>query len=134
MAATQGDTAEIVPSPLEIVIREQGTTTTIAVAGEWDLEDRQATRRAIGTAFRRSPESVVLDLSQLSFIDSSGIHVIVELQRRSAQHNIRLVIVPGCRAVQRPFELLRLSCALPFVAVSQSGREPRGRHDTPRAA
>jgi anti-anti-sigma factor len=64
----------------------------------------------------RSPECVVLDLSQLTFIDSSAIHVILGLQKRCAQQNVRLVIAPGPRAVQRPFEVLGLTRALPFLA------------------
>jgi anti-sigma B factor antagonist len=97
------------------------TTTTIALAGEWDLAERRPTRQATRTALQRPPHGVVLDLSQLTFIDSSGIHVIVELQKRSAQHDIRLVIVPGPRAVQRPFEILQLSPALPFLTAAMRG-------------
>jgi anti-anti-sigma factor len=69
----------------------------------------------------RSPECVVLDLSQLTFIDSSAIHVILELQKRCAQQNVRLVIAPGPRAVQRPFEVLGLTRALPFLTAAPWG-------------
>lgn len=60
----------------------------------------------------------MLDLSQLTFIDSSGIHVVLELQKRSTHQMIRLVIVPGPRAVQRPFEILGLADVLPFLAAA----------------
>jgi anti-anti-sigma factor len=116
MAATELDhIAHAVPGPLEIVVREQGTTTTIALDGEWGLAEQDATRQAIRSALARSPECVVLDLSQLTFIDSSGIHVLLELQRRSTQQNIRLMIVPGPRAVQRLFEIVGLASALPSL-------------------
>jgi hypothetical protein len=52
---------------------------------------------------------VVLDLSRLTFIDSSAIHIILELQKRCARQQVRLVIAPGSRAVQRPFEVLELT-------------------------
>ncbi len=117
MAATErADRPRPVPSRLGITVSAHGTTTTIALAGEWDLAEQPATRRAIRDALRPSPECLVLDLSQLTFIDSSGIHVVLELQKASTQQNVRLVIVPGPRAVQRPFEILRLTDLLPFVA------------------
>jgi anti-anti-sigma factor len=100
---------------LEIAVRHQGTTTTIALRGEWDVAEQHAARQAIQSALAGCPECLVLDLSQLTFIDSTGIHVAIELAKRSIQQNVRLVIVPGPPAVQRPFEILRLSDALPFL-------------------
>jgi anti-sigma B factor antagonist len=102
------------PVTLKIVTAQQGTTTTITFGGEWDLAEQPMTRQAIRTALAHPPECLVLDLSQLTFIDSSAIHVILELQNRAAQQNIRLVIAPGGRAVQRPFEVLGLTATLPF--------------------
>lgn len=99
---------------LEILVAQHGTTTTIAFSGEWDLAEQHATRQAIRSALASPPECIVLDLSQLTFIDTSAIHVILELQTRSAQQNVRLVIAPGRRAVQHPFEVLGLTAVLPF--------------------
>lgn len=107
---------------LAIVVSEQGTTTTIAVRGEWDLGERPATREAIRTALERDPECVVLDLSGLSFIDSSGLHVVTELRKRSAQQNVRLVIIPGPRAVHRLFEICHLTQALSFASRRDAGQ------------
>lgn len=84
-------------------------------AGELDLAGEQATRKAVAKALQRPPECLVLDLSGLSFIDSSGVHIAIELTRRSAAQNFRFVIVPGPRAVQRIFELCHLTDLLPFA-------------------
>jgi ABC-type transporter Mla MlaB component len=46
----------------------------------------------------------VLDLSRLSFIDSSGLHITIELHKHSTRQNIRLVIIPDparCNACLR---------------------------------
>jgi anti-sigma B factor antagonist len=110
------DLPHTIPSRLAIKIMEQGTTTTIALEGEWDLAEQRATRAAITTVLKRSPECVVLDLDQVSFIDSSGVHVLVELHKRSARQNVRLVIVPGPRAIQRLFDISQLTEALPFLS------------------
>lgn len=116
MAATgQTDLPDVLAGGLRIVVRVQGTTTTLAPEGEWDLAQRQAMLGIIRAAFERHPECVVLDLSGLRFIDSSGVHVVIELRKRSTLQNTRLVIVPGPRAVQRLFELCKLTDALPFL-------------------
>ena len=109
------DPSQAVPEGLAIVVNELGTTTMISLAGEWDLAQQPATRDTIRRIVQRRPEAVVLDLSRLSFIDSSGLHVIIELHKRAQQENIRLVIVPGPRGVQRLFDICHLLEVLPFV-------------------
>ncbi len=100
---------------LRIAVREYGLTIELVVCGEWDLPQQPTARKAIQVALKGGAERVVLDLSQLSFIDSSGIHNVLELYRRCVQQNIHLVIIPGPRAVQRPFEICGLTEGLPFV-------------------
>jgi anti-sigma B factor antagonist len=90
---------------LWIEVSDQGTTTTIALHGEWDLAQQQAARHAIQMALAREPERVVLDLSGLSFMDSTGIHGVIELARGTARLKANLVIIPGPRAVRRLFEI-----------------------------
>ena len=47
----------------------------------------------------------MLDLSRLTFMDSSGVHGVVELASRAARLNIDLVVIPDTRAVRRLVEL-----------------------------
>jgi anti-anti-sigma factor len=106
---------EFGPGGLAIVLKEHRATTTIVLVGEWDLAQQRATRETIHAALDRSPESVVLDLSRVSFIDSSGLHVLVELHKRAESEHVRLAIVPGPQPVQRLFEICGLLGVLPFV-------------------
>jgi anti-anti-sigma factor len=101
---------------LAITMSMQGTQTTIALGGEWGLDERDASRRAIRRALARQPARVVLDLGCLSFIDSSGVQVIVDLVKRVARLRIELVIVPGTPAVQRIFDICELTERLPFTS------------------
>jgi anti-anti-sigma factor len=99
---------------LRILVSQVGASTTIRLEGEWDLAAREATRRAINKELVSRPERLVLDLSRLRFIDSSGIHIAIDLQQRAAQMNVPLWIVPGPKAVQRVFEICDLTHRLPF--------------------
>jgi hypothetical protein len=50
------------PPGLDILVRDQGTTIAIEMAGEWDLAALQAARQAIARALNRRPEWILLDL------------------------------------------------------------------------
>lgn len=64
---------------------------------------------------QRQPDRVVLDLSRLTFMDSSGLHAVIELARHAAGLNIALEVVPGPRAVRRLFEFGQISGSLTFI-------------------
>jgi anti-anti-sigma factor len=99
----------------QVTVAKRGTTATITLRGEWDLAMRAAADQAIREALADQPALVLLDLSQLSFIDSTGIQATVALAQRSAAQNTRLAIVRGPRAVQRVFEVCQLTEQLPFI-------------------
>ena len=119
------------PYPLRIVAAEQGTTSTIELEGEWDIAQREATRDAVTRALARHPECLVIDLSRLSFIDSTGAHGLIETHQRCTGQGTRLVIIPGPHAVQRLFEISGLTGVLPFAAQNGSGhsrKSPEHQH------
>ena len=103
------------PEGLHIEVREQGTTIAIEMAGEWDLAGQDAARRAIARVLAGAPECMVLDLTRLEFIDSSGLHVAIELAQRCAAQNVRFVIIPGPPAVHRLFQITGIADRLPFI-------------------
>lgn len=92
-----------------IDISRQGAITTIALSGAWDLAERDTVRDAFQSALARHPIRVVLDLSRLTFMDSTGVHGVLGLAHRAARLQIDLVLVPGPPAVQRLFDLCQLS-------------------------
>lgn len=104
------------PLDLRVTVSEQGTTSTLEFEGEWGLGERDAANAAFEQALLRAPECVVLDLSRVSFIDSSGIHVVVAAAKRCADQEIHIVIIPGPPQVQRVFEICQLTARLPFTS------------------
>src|ERR1700733_13696892 len=101
---------------LRIGVSAVGATSTIGLEGAWDLAGESAASRAIAKTLERSPERLVLDLSRLAFMDSSGVQAAIQLSARSHAENFQLAIVPGPRAVQRVFDICHATEALPFVA------------------
>ena len=62
-----------------------------------------------------SPATLVVDLSKLSFLDSTGLRCIVTADERARQEGRRIVIVRGPDAVQRVFAITRLDDRLEMV-------------------
>ena len=87
----------------------------LRLAGELDMAGVPSLEAAMGRLWGEV-SNLTLDLSGLSFIDSTGLAAIVHLSGLCAKHGCRLQIVPGPQAVQRLFELTGLDGVLPFAA------------------
>ena len=83
---------------------ESGVDTTwIDVAGEVDIASFRRLERALGSAPARAV--TVLDLRALTFIDSAGVHVIVDAADRARREGRELMVVRGPPQVDRVFTL-----------------------------
>jgi anti-anti-sigma factor len=96
-------------------LERRGTTRIVCVDGEIDLSTVSELRDAIGAAFDDDSETVVVDLSGVTFMDSTGLHALIDADRRSHAGGIRLVIVEGSALVHGPFRKAGLDAFLPFV-------------------
>ena len=97
--------------------------------GELDLVTVETLRAALDGI--ESTERLVLDLRSLSFIDSSGLHLLVALHQRAQRDGLRLTLVAPAAPVDRAIRLCGLDTELPFVAAvdAQPGEpasSPRG--------
>jgi anti-sigma B factor antagonist len=83
------------------------------VIGELDMYSRQLLEQALAGC----PERLVLDLRDLSFLDSAGIHALVDLRRRHrlAGGWVRLVYDRG-QQLARVLQILGLTDAFPPYA------------------
>jgi anti-sigma B factor antagonist len=76
----------------------------VQVTGELDLATSPQFRQRLGEA-QRAVRLVVLDLRELCFIDSSGVHVILDAARDFRRSGGRLLIVRGPAPVDRMLAL-----------------------------
>jgi anti-sigma B factor antagonist len=104
-----------VPS-LELDISACGSTTTVGLAGELDLAAVEQLESAVAAALAEAAETLVIDLSALTFIDSSGVHALLDANRHAHARGVRLLIIPAPDPVNAVFDLCRVDTLLPFVA------------------
>ncbi|MCW2989810.1 MAG: putative Anti-sigma factor antagonist [Solirubrobacterales bacterium] len=86
----------------------------VVLFGELDIAGSPELGRALRDSIARH-ERVVVDLSGLDFLDSSGIEVLVEADLHARLADCRFEILRGPRPVQRVFDLCRASPQLPFA-------------------
>jgi anti-anti-sigma factor len=98
-----------------IAITKDGDAITAALASHFDMQAtftvEPALERALETPGLRRIE---IDLRGLDFIDSTGIGVILRLDREARGRGVQLRLRRGPRPVHRVFEKSGLADALPF--------------------
>ena len=63
-------------------------TVTVTVSGELDISNADVLRHELADVTDASPPRVVFDLGGLSFVDSSGIAVLVQVANSAAEVNV----------------------------------------------
>lgn len=105
---------EEVPDFRVEVIKEEDASRVVPI-GELDLSTAPILEERLREAEAHEHVQVLLDLSKLEFIDSSGLGVIFASHTRQEERNGRLLMVSGSPHVQRVFELAGLTSELHFV-------------------
>ncbi|MGH2834274.1 MAG: STAS domain-containing protein [Solirubrobacteraceae bacterium] len=104
--------------PLEIEDFVQGSSHTLALAGELDLSTSSALHTTISELCSDGAEEIVLDLSELSFIDSTGLRTILDGMTLCQEQGCNFSVIPGQHQVQRVFALTGLLDLVPFRMAS----------------
>ena len=86
----------------------------LELEGELDLSNHDVLENEIRLA-ETSAETITIDLQGLTFMDSSGLHVLSAAHGRSGAES-RLRLRKGPRAVQRVFSLTGTEQTLPFAS------------------
>jgi len=100
---------------LSLETREEGEQVRIAVEGELDLSCALTFDEEIRRAEERGPRTLVIDLSGLKFLDSTGVRLLMSAEARAKKRGHRLAIVEGTQAVQRIFRLAGVNRRLDIV-------------------
>jgi stage II sporulation protein AA (anti-sigma F factor antagonist) len=86
------DVPSEVDEPLSIEVADDGTETVFVLRGELDPHTAPSLRGEIDRVLAAGRVHLVLDLSGLSFIDSSGLRVIISAHKDTADRDGHLVL------------------------------------------
>jgi anti-anti-sigma factor len=86
----------------------------IHTAGELDIGSSPRLAQTLAEA-QQTARLVILDLRELTFIDSSGVHVILDAARAAQRCGASLIVTRGRALVERMFNLIDASEELVIV-------------------
>jgi anti-anti-sigma factor len=104
--------------PFDIEVQELENAAHVRLSGEVDL----AAVEAIETTLRPLEEryrTLILDLSGVTFLDSTGLRAIVSADARARKNGVELKIVRGPERVQKILYLAGLDKILPLVEADE---------------
>ena len=92
----------------------------IGLVGELDLSTASEAEKALRHAEAGAP-FVLVDLRGVSFLDSTGLRLILAADARAKREGRRLALVPGPESVHRVFRIALLEDRLEFVDPPDEG-------------
>ena len=102
-------------SRIEVESRTDDGVAVLTPRGELDVAGTPALEDALAAAAEAGVAGIVVDLSQLEFMDSSGLRAVVLADRRLHERGLRFALVRGGEPVHRVFELTRMTSRLTWV-------------------
>lgn len=80
----------------------------IALEGEIDLHESPAVRDALKTLIEQKTPQVLIDLSDVHYIDSSGLAVLIDAMQRIQAYGGKFALFGLRASVQNVFQIARL--------------------------
>lgn len=95
-------------SHLSLEVRREGAAAIVAARGDIDLSTLMEVIAALDRA-RVGARSLIFDLREVGFMDTSGLRLVIEEQQRAAHSSYRFAVVRGSHRIQRLFEIAGLA-------------------------
>lgn len=104
-----------------------GEVAVIALTGELDVAGSALIEREIDRVLAdHGPRSLVLDLSRLDFMDSTGLRTVVLADERASADGRAFALVRGTPDVHRVFEITRMTDRLRFLGSADEAADLGG--------
>jgi anti-sigma B factor antagonist len=112
--------------PFAVEVQRRKHVAIVQPRGELDLATVETLRSALDEAIAETLSAalggmehgarLVLDLRGLSFIDSTGLHLLVALDQRAQRDGFQLTLLAPAAPIDRAIQLCGLDQSLPFAA------------------
>jgi len=103
-----------------VTVTDVGGSLVLALRGELDMATAPELAAALDPLLQQGPDEVIIDLSALSFLDSSGIAVLVTGQQELTTQDRRLAVRGARPHAMKVFEIAGL---IDFLGVETAPEE-----------
>lgn len=117
------------PTTLRVGVRGDGDERFVSLQGEMDFTAAGELHDALDVAMRGHPSVLVVDLTRLTFMDSTGIHWLLAARQQCNEEACRLVLVGGAPHIQRVLEISGVLGSFEIVADPRDAPSPRSSQD-----
>lgn len=94
---------------VNVTSQAQDNKLVVAVSGEVDVSNADKLRSALDESMQAGMPQIEVDLAQTSYIDSTGIGVLVGAAHRAADSGVSFAVLHPQRNVARVFTMLGVS-------------------------
>lgn len=94
---------------VQVTTEDVGTRTVLRVAGEIDVASTDRVRERVGQLLSAGRSDLVVDLSDVTFMDSTGLGLLVGTLKRVRLADGRLVLVVGSEQLLKVFRITGLT-------------------------
>jgi anti-anti-sigma factor len=105
--------------PFDMRVERHGTTAIVRLYGEFDIVGADHLNACIHELSGNSPDEVVIDLSGVSFMDSTGLRSLIQARALASKADWSVKLVRGPDQVQRIFALTRMDDFFEFANDSE---------------
>jgi anti-anti-sigma factor len=93
---------------------------TLVLSGDLDSRSAVEFESLVRRVCAEGTQAILVDITRLSFLDSSGLGAILRAQKICDEHGVGFMLTPGERNVQRVFEITGMVDELPFLRSAPS--------------
>ena len=93
------------PDPFSCDVGRNGNSAWVRPAGDLDLDTVRRVESALVELHEDGCRNLVLDLRGLTFMDSTGLRLVIRWHTAARDDGFRFAVVPGTEVVQRVFRL-----------------------------
>ena len=111
---------------LELESSSSGARTVLRIVGRLDLASSSELRGALDLEIEHRPSRLVVDLSDVDFLDSTGLGVLVRAQRKAAAADVEIVLASANEIIGQVLRVTNAVQILPLypdVASALAQRE-----------
>jgi anti-sigma B factor antagonist len=109
------------PTNFEITSVRQGRECILSITGELDMNTVASLAEQVGDAVESGSTAVTLDLRGLTFMDSSGLRMLIEVNDQSRREGWQLALTPPTEeAAAMVLQVTGADMELPFKPSGQS--------------
>lgn len=101
---------------LELHDEASGDRHVLVLSGELDLASSPTLDEALRGICTDGTEALTVDLSGLTFMDSTGLRVLLRAKELCERHGCEFLVIAGPPQIQRLFEVAGILERLPFSA------------------